>query len=399
MAAGDTPERIGVRIARERKRRGLTQLGLAQRANYSRSHIAQVEAGHKMAPPAFIAAVAAALGVSPARLYGQPFYENSPVRGAVHTHIPEIRRVLALVDVPPDLEGPPRRLTELDAELAMIRRLQVASRYSRIGERLPALLQELSWHAHHTEQARVWHMLFLAQEAAADLCRKLGYHDLAGTCLDRAAESARRAQDPHLPLLVVFRRSLLLLAVAQWRSALTLLDRAVRAVDHSREDAAEVLGTAHLRAAIAAARAGDAATAWDHHGQAVEIRRRAGRAPGDRHGITTGFVTGNVAIHGAAVAVELGDMDEAVRRDRRIHPRLLADLPPERRAHHEIDMSRALLETGDYGRALQRLEKAEQIAPQLTYFHPSARSAVAHLVDVRRTLPEPLRRLQSHMGV
>jgi hypothetical protein len=105
-----------------------------------------------------------------------------------------------------------------------------------------------------------------------------------------------------------------------------------------------------------------------------------------------------VAIHGAAVAVELGELDEASRRDREMDARLLASSPPERRAHHFIDMSRVHVETGSYDKALDRLVEAERIAPQMTYFHPSARTVVAHLADVRRTLPEPLRRLQMHMS-
>ncbi|WP_121436993.1 helix-turn-helix domain-containing protein [Actinomadura pelletieri] len=44
------PDAIGVRVARARKRRGLTRHGLAQRARYSRSHIAQVEAGARVVP-------------------------------------------------------------------------------------------------------------------------------------------------------------------------------------------------------------------------------------------------------------------------------------------------------------------------------------------------------------
>ncbi|WP_199485231.1 hypothetical protein [Actinomadura craniellae] len=48
--------------------------------------------------------------------------------------------------------------------------------------------------------------------------------------------------------------------------------------------------------------------------------------------------------------------------------------------------------------ALKRLLSAERTAPQMTRYHPSARTMVAHLVDVRRTLPEPLRALHNRMG-
>jgi hypothetical protein len=64
---------------------------------------------------------------------------------------------------------------------------------------------------------------------------------------------------------------------------------------------------------------------------------------------------------------------------------VLKGLVPQRRAHHEIDMARMHVETGDYERATARVLGAERTAPQMTRFHPSARAVVGHLVDVRRT--------------
>ncbi|MBD2900817.1 hypothetical protein amrb99_98270 [Actinomadura sp. RB99] len=146
-----------------------------------------------------------------------------------------------------------------------------------------------------------------------------------------------------------------------------------------------------MRAAILAARLGGASSAaWDYHGAATERIRSAGTVP-EIHGQQTNAA--NAAVHGAAVAVELGDVDEAIRRDAEIGERTLGGLTEERVAHHAIDMSRALTEAGAYDRALERLVSADRTAPQLTRSHPSAHVVVAHLVDVRRTLPEPLRGL------
>ncbi|WP_232835435.1 hypothetical protein [Actinocorallia populi] len=260
------------------------------------------------------------------------------------------------------------------------------------------MLEELSWHAHETGAPSAWRAVFRACEVGADLCRKLGYHDLAVNSLEASREAARHVQDPNLPLLIPIRRSLLLSAIGLPQPALALLGKAIRAIDHSRKDAREVFGTALLRSAVVAARAGDR-TAWDYYGQAAEVRRAARDESGTHHGVTTGFTPGNVAIHGAAVAIELGDLDEATRRDRQITEQTLASLIPERRAHHEVDMARVHVETGAYDKAMKRILQAERAAPQMTRFHPSARTVVAHLVDVRRTLPEPLRGLKARMNV
>jgi transcriptional regulator with XRE-family HTH domain len=395
----DTPDTVGKRLARVRKKRDLTQNGLAQRANYSRSHLAQVEAGHKVATPAFVSAVAAALGVDPAEIYGQP-YRARGHDDQVHAVIPELRRVLAYVDIGPELAGPPRGLDVLAAEVATARRLMHKAQLTKIGQRLPALLEELAYWAYETDDPRAWALLGRALNTSVSLTRRLGYSGDALALLGQAEDAARRSGDPNLPHLVTLARSLLLMSMNHYKPALTLLDRAAASVEPERPDADEIAGAIDLRAAIIAARAArgldhGSGRAWEYFGQANE-RIRAGRAGTPVHGLE--FTPANVAVHGAAVAAELGDLDDAARRDHEIGDRTLSALPPERRTHHEIDMARVLVEVGDYPKAEQRIASADRIAPQMVTFHPTARSVVAHLVDVRRTLPEPLRRLHTRMS-
>src|SRR5689334_18636392 len=119
---GGEGESTGRRIARARKRRGLTQISLAAKANVSRSLIAQVEAGHKRATPSLVAAVARACAVDAAEIVGRPHggrERGGRERGAdgraeaVHAAVPSIRRALAYADVSPELEVPPRSLDAL----------------------------------------------------------------------------------------------------------------------------------------------------------------------------------------------------------------------------------------------------------------------------------------------
>jgi transcriptional regulator with XRE-family HTH domain len=390
-----TSEPIGVRIARNRKRRGLTQQGMAQRTAYSRSHVAQVEKGYKVATPAFVAAVAAALGMDAAEIYGQPFHATGK-DDQVLSAVPELRRVLAYVGVGPDLDGPPRSVDDLATEVTALRAVLLQARLSKLGARLPSVVEELTYWAYETDRPEVWATLNRAHALAVSLTRRLGYGGDSLAWMDRAGESARRSQDPHLPLVAKAPHALLLMGMSQYKPALTLLDNAIGDVQDDRADAGEVEGYLALRAAIVAGRAGDAALAWDYHGRASEIVK-SGRLRKAIHDVQ--FTASNVAIHGAAVAVELGELDEASRRDREIGEKTLRGLVPERRAHHEIDMSRVHIETGDYVRATARILGAEKTAPQMTRFHPSARAVVGHLVDVRRALSEPLRGIQTRMGL
>lgn len=387
-------EDVGRRIAHWRKVRGLTQTGLARAAHVSRSLIAQVEAGHKPATPSLVAAVAAALEVEPALLSGRPYRRESGRADAAHQAIPAIRRALAYADLAPEVDTPPRSLDALDEELAVAQRLQAAAQYVRLGARLPAVIEELTVHAVQTGLPRAWQLLNRADAIAASLARRLGYHDLAQVAIERAAVAAHRADDPHLPRLVLLSRALLLLSVKATDLALAMAVRAAAEVDRELPGGLAVYGALQLRAAVAAARAGLARQAWEHHGEAEEVARRLGDRP-DRYGLQV--LPGNVAIHGCAIAVELGDHDRALRMDERLE--LSPPLSPERRAHHEIDMARACLAAGRHKEALARILKAEKIAPQMARYHPTSRETVMELERKYRTLPESLRALERRMGL
>lgn len=399
-----TQEAVGQRVARLRKRRAMTQHALAEAAHVSRGLIAKVESGDRVATPAFIAAVSGALGVEPTELSGQPYREDPTTSGVdrVHATIPEVRRALDTLDVPPDLGMAPRPVADLAREIARLRQCSLNAQFLAIGTSLPAVLAELAVHAHTTDEPRVWRHVNAAQALAASMARRLGYMDLATAAIKDAAASATRSDDPNLPALAMLPRALMMMTYGSWHAGLSLVRTAATRVDQDTPQALAVQGALHLRSAILSARGtqtGDTTTsqAWDHHAQAVEAVQQLPPRAADFYALQ--FNASNVLIHGAAVAVEAGDYDEALRRDRQIAPRALAVLPAERRAHHGIDMSRAYLELGKRDKALEALVAAERVAPQMTRYHPSAKSVAAYLVDHHRSLPEPLRGLARRMRI
>ena len=62
-------EQIGLNILYYRRKRGLTQLQLAEKANYSRNHIQQVETAAAVPSVAALLDIARALDISPAQLF------------------------------------------------------------------------------------------------------------------------------------------------------------------------------------------------------------------------------------------------------------------------------------------------------------------------------------------
>ena len=62
-------EQIGLNILYYRRKRGLTQLQLAEKANYSRNHIQQIETAAAIPSVAALLDIAKALEISPAQLF------------------------------------------------------------------------------------------------------------------------------------------------------------------------------------------------------------------------------------------------------------------------------------------------------------------------------------------
>lgn len=396
----DVGDAIGRRIAHVRKLRGLTQIGLAGRAHVSKSLIAQVESGHKPATPSLIAAVAGALNIDVTDVTGQP-YRGAGMRGErIYAAIPQIRQALVYWDISPILDVPPRSLDDLRAETERVNHLRMQASYVELGTLLPALIKELTVHAHQArgaERLRAFRFLADAYTAVDSMAYKLGYMDLFALAVERMAWAASQADDVLLRPVAAIRRSSAFLATGAWDGGIRLLDRAGREIEDSLSDhpaALSVLGTVHLRTAIMAARGGRASPAWDGISRAREVADRVGRDTLD-YGLLFGPT--NVAIHEVAVAVELGDADEAIRRG--AHLTLPVDLSRERSSHHYIDLSRAWLWQRDHAKALACINKAEHLAPQRTRYHPMARETVTRLLDIQRRMPEQLRGIAARMGL
>ncbi|MEU1880318.1 helix-turn-helix transcriptional regulator [Streptosporangium sp. NPDC020072] len=385
MANEDTP---AIRIAQARKHRGLTQEGLALKINVSRSLLAHVERGAKPASQALIGAVARVCGVDVAWLQGQPY---EPLDGL----IPPLRRALSHPSILPPPDVPPRPLPTLVVELRRLQRMQEDTDHTALGAALPSVLEELVATATEIGTPQGYRALNHGYAIAASLARRLGYFDLAQVALDRASWAADRADNPDIPGLVVLGQSLLMLTVGSSDIALNILRPAIARVDTSTPEGLSVLGALRLRAAIAAARMGHAGEAWEHHGIATEAAERVTQVlRRDPYGAEV--TPANTAIHGCAVATELGDPDEAIRRDSGLV--LPQHLYAERRAHHDLDMSRALLLAGSYQKAASRLVRAGEIAPQMTRFHPAAMETHRHIRHHLRRDNPTLRRLDRIMG-
>lgn len=378
---------VGARAARARKLAGFSQRQLAERANVSLSLLRKVEQGHRPASPAFTAAVARALGLSPSALYGQPYEATTRTEAAVHAAIPELRRALVAFDND-DLPDPPPTLDEL---LARLDRIREANRRARFGEAtagLPDVLRGLHYAAGiepaGQRRERIMTALAYAYSKAMLAAYQFGYLDLAGLAAERCCWAAAQSGDPLWPIAAEYNRALILLYSGAYTAGLRVIDRAYTDTETlpTEPDTLAVRGALHLRGSILSARAANAQTAEAHLTGAREIAQQLADTRFNHYG--TGFRPSNVDIHSVSVPVELCDGTTAVTRAVRLH--LPPGTAPCRVGHHHVDVSRAWLLHGNRDKAITSLLEARRVAPELTRYHPQVHETLRALArDDRRT--------------
>jgi hypothetical protein len=129
----------------------------------------------------------------------------------------------------------------------------------------------------------------------------------------------------------------------------------------------------------------------------VQVPAAAERLGADRNDYDTEFGPSNVAIHAVSVAVELGDVGQALDLAQAVE----ADsLSPERRSRYLIYLATAHTMRRQVGEALHDLQEAERIAPELTRAHGTAREVTRDLLQLSGLRPRPeLRELAERFGV
>jgi transcriptional regulator with XRE-family HTH domain len=153
------------------------------------------------------------------------------------------------------------------------------------------------------------YLAYLYQLAASTLV-KLGDLDLARLCADRGDLAVEMIDDPIAAALLQRSIAHTLLSNAQYADAVSVVQDGLAEASHLRgPDGLSVQGALTFVGAIASARAGDRAEATRFLRYADEFAIQLGR---DANRVWTAFGPTNVAIHRVTVAAELGDMRQAV---------------------------------------------------------------------------------------
>lgn len=370
---------IGERVAWYRRRRGMSQGVLAGLIGRTEDWMGKVENNRiPLDRLSVIRLLADALDVSLGDLIGEPTLLDWSSDSGTCT-VPALREALMdygnLVHVlrRSDDEGAPHEVAAVQRELRTVFEAYQASRYGLAAGRLPGLLTAAMAIA-RTNAENGNRLLALSYQAAASVATKLGETDLAWNAAERGLAAAQHTEDPVIVGSLLRSVAFAVMATGRVRPAVDLVDAGTSYLDQYLNDPSEellsVYGTLLLVGSMAAARdeRRDTVQAF-----LAEADRAAARLGGDRNRLWTAFGPTNVAIHRVSTAMELGDVQVALRLGPTVDT---SALPLERQIRHKLELARALNLAGRQADSVSAVLTAERAAPEQVRHHYLSRQLV-----------------------
>lgn len=247
---------------------------------------------------------------------------------------------------------------------------------------LPGLLQtaqELEDRAARSaaERRDCWAVSARVHHLAATTLAKIGESDISWLAAERAMRAADESGDPLVLASAARSGTHALLANGRYDDAMELGNTASAwlsaRVDETDPAALSLLGMIYLRAAIAAARHQDRATATSLLNRAEALADQLGS---DENHWQTSFGPTNVLLHRLSAELDLDNISYVVE-----HGQIDVDhMPPERGVSHRIDHARALSLAGHGDSAFAELRTAEHASPQLVRNNPRVRDTLRDLI-------------------
>jgi len=398
MTAADD-RAVGQRIARARRRRGLSQAVLAGLVGRSESWLSQVERGKRgVDSHGVLTRLAEVLRVDIEELIGSGDGQETDRRAYPAASLIE----QAMMGYGTSGRSEHEHEADLDYLRAKARsayRSYQETRYDATSSILPGLIRGADRVAGlggpTACQVRV-----LVYDTAAALLSRVGEPFLAWAAADRARSAAEYCGDPLLAAASAWRLSYMVTGRKYPQQALELAMTAAAALEHAMRAPSSsqlsVYGALHLAAATAAAACYDRATTASLLTTARGIADRTG----ETNQMGTAFGPVNVAIHTISASLKLGDAQTATETGEALD---LAALPVGlvgRRTQVNLDLACAYAMSRKDAAAVNVLLAAERLSPQLVRYDQATRHLLTELLrrEHRPSTPE-LRPLARRAGV
>ena len=399
-------ETAGQRIARARRRRGLSQAVLAGLVGRSESWLSQVERGKRgIDSHAVLTRLAEVLRIDVEEITGHGDDENDTRR--VYTAASLIEQAMMRHGAAGDRghagEQPPgRRIAHLRSMARSAYEGYQATRYDATGRLLPRLIREVEVVARIAGlgDPGVCEVRALVYDTAAALLNRVGEPALAWAAADRAMSAAEHSGDPVFAAVGAWRLSYIITSRQHPREALELAMSAAgdleRAMRSPSPEQLSVYGALHL-AAVTAAAAGYDRTMTD---VLLEKARSIADQTGDGNHMGTAFGHVNVTIHAISAFLQLGDARSAAEAGEVLDSSSLAEGLVGRRTQVNLDLARAYAMRHQDAAAVNLLLTAERLSPELVRYDRRTREMLIELLrrEHRPSTPE-LRPLARRAGV
>ncbi len=385
-------EAAAQRIARARRRRGVSQAVLAGLVGRSESWLSQVERGKRgVDSHSVLVRLAEVLRVDIEEFTGSGHQDETGRCAHPATSLIEqaMRGYGTSGPVHGDDEpGPGEDLDFLRAQARSADQAYQATHYDAAGRILPGMIRGVETAARVTGTASPAACAVRARvyDTTAALLSRVGEPFLAWAAADRAMFAAEQSGDPLLAAASAWRMSYMNTGRKHPQEALDLAMTAAAALEcTTRAPSPERLslyGALHLAAATAAAASFDRATTQSLLGTAHNIADRTGEA----NHLGTAFGPVNVAIHAISASLKLGDPRTATQTGEALD---LAARPAGlvgRRTQVSLDLARAYAMTRKDAAAVNLLLAAERLSPQLVRYDLATRDC-PHRTAAPRTPP------------
>jgi transcriptional regulator with XRE-family HTH domain len=401
-------ESAGRRLARARRRRGLSQAALAGLVGRSESWLSQVERGRRgVDSHAVLTRLAAVLRVDVAEISATDSPSHAPVpfpyAAAIEQAMmgyPGLGASIGQQDI-----GPEPSVAHLREMARSAYRGYQATRYEATGRILPRLIRgvETASRVLGLAEPAVCETRALAYDTAAALLRRIGEPALAWTAADRAMAAAECSGQPLVAAVGAYRLSYVFTARRRPREALELAMTAAHALERvmrSRSpspDQLSIYGGLHLAGATAAAADYDRPMVAALIAKARAVAERLGA---DTNLMGTAFGPVNVAIHTISTSMRAGDARTAVDIGESLDTSAIPAGLVGRRTQVHIDLACAYALRRQDAAAVNVLLAAEHLSPQLIRYGERPREVLTELLrrEHRPSTPQ-LRPLAHRVGV
>ncbi|RLV08991.1 transcriptional regulator [Streptomyces griseocarneus] len=368
-------------MAALRKQRGWSQDRLAFEAGISKSMLGKIERGQRTLTQGVAASIARACGLALEEVLGQAPASSEEALESLNT---AIRRF----DIPREPERTAAGLKQGLAEMVVLRG---NADLGQVLAKLPGLVSGAQNHAHATNTPEAWAMVAEAYSTVYWLAARHRWMLLADLAVTKQKLAAAQA-DPVTMAIAARDMAGIHLNHGFFEDGLAVVDQAICQAE--RQPAGQwrsyALGILHLRGMTLAGRLKDKNTADRHIAGAWRLAEDFNH---DVNRLGIHFGPQNTAVHVVATSGDLNRHQGAIAIMEDFGDDNPLTLPATRTSPLHMNIARSKLALNDREGALDELEKAWSLAPQMARVHPTSQELLRVLTMMHKRSNPRLTRL------